>query len=62
MDGGTKVTEKVAIIGMSALFPQAKNLQEYWQNILDKKSCVTVNEQWRDHYFDASRKYGVEAF
>ena len=57
MDGGTKVTEKVAIIGMSALFPQAKNLQEYWQNILDKKSCVTVNEQWRDHYFDASRKY-----
>ena len=31
----------IAIIGMSALFPGAKNLQAYWQNILNKFDAVT---------------------
>jgi acyl transferase domain-containing protein len=31
----------VAIIGMASIFAQAKNLEEYWQNILNKIDAVT---------------------
>jgi len=31
----------IAIIGMGALFPQARNLQQYWDNILREVDCIT---------------------
>ncbi|MBW4641487.1 MAG: acyltransferase domain-containing protein [Goleter apudmare HA4340-LM2] len=31
----------IAIIGMSSLFPQARNLREYWRNIVNKIDCIT---------------------
>src|ERR1035437_8747548 len=31
----------IAIIGMASLFPQSRNLQEFWNNILNKISCIT---------------------
>ena len=31
----------IAIVGLSALFPQAANLREYWSNIFEKKDCIT---------------------
>ncbi len=31
----------VAIIGLSAIFPQAHNTQEYWDNIMRKIDCVS---------------------
>ena len=34
-------TTNVAIIGMASIFPQAKNLQEYWENIIQKVDCIT---------------------
>ncbi len=34
-------TTPVAIIGMAGIFPQAKNLQEYWDNIFNKIDCIT---------------------
>ncbi|MEH2247849.1 PfaB family protein [Nostoc sp.] len=39
--------EKIAIIGLSCLFPDAKNPEEFWQNIIDQKnstSSATVEE------------------
>ncbi len=39
--------EKIAIIALSCLFPDAKNPEEYWQNILNQKdstSSATVEE------------------
>ena len=30
----------IAIIGMAGLFPEAKNLQEYWENIINKVDCI----------------------
>lgn len=30
----------VAIIGLSAIFPEAKNVQEYWHNIITAKDCI----------------------
>ncbi|MDH6083544.1 type I polyketide synthase [Umezakia ovalisporum] len=31
----------IAIVGMASLLPQARNLREYWQNIVDKIDCIT---------------------
>lgn len=31
----------VAIIGMSAIFPNADNLQDFWENILNEVDCIT---------------------
>lgn len=31
----------IAIVGMGAIFPQARNLKEFWDVILDKKDCIT---------------------
>ncbi|WP_218080751.1 PfaB family protein [Anthocerotibacter panamensis] len=34
--------EKIAIIGTSCLFPDAKNPEEFWQNLLDQKDSKTL--------------------
>ncbi|QKQ74166.1 type I polyketide synthase [Nostoc sp. TCL240-02] len=31
----------IAIIGMASIFPQSKNLQEYWEKIIHKVDCIT---------------------
>ncbi|HET8890470.1 MAG TPA: beta-ketoacyl synthase N-terminal-like domain-containing protein [Candidatus Angelobacter sp.] len=33
--------EPIAVIGMAGQFPQAKNLEEFWQNIAQGKNCIT---------------------
>ena len=35
-----KMKEKIAIIGMSSLFPGSKTLQEFWNNLMDKKDLT----------------------
>jgi polyketide-type polyunsaturated fatty acid synthase PfaA len=45
----------VAIIGMASIFPQARNLQEYWTNIVNKVDCITdvPPSRWNiDDYYD----------
>ncbi|MBW4586294.1 acyltransferase domain-containing protein [Aetokthonos hydrillicola Thurmond2011] len=45
----------IAIIGMASLFAKARNLQEYWQNILNKTDCITdvPSSHWNiDDYYD----------
>ena len=47
----------IAIIGMSALFPGAKDLQSYWQNILNKVNAVQdAPDNWAKPYFDPDAK------
>ena len=57
----TKPTNKqlqqtpVAIVGMASLFPQSRNLQEYWQKIVSKEDCITdvPPSRWNvDDYYD----------
>ena len=57
----TKPTNKqlqqtpVAIVGMASLFPQSRNLQEYWQKIVGKEDCITdvPPNRWNvDDYYD----------
>ena len=52
-------TTNVAIIGMASIFPQAKNLQEYWENIIQKVDCITdvLASRWHiDDYYDPDPK------
>lgn len=45
----------IAIVGMASLFAKSRNLQEYWQNILNKKDCITdvPSTHWNiDEYYD----------
>ncbi|MDN5285186.1 MAG: erythronolide synthase [Mucilaginibacter sp.] len=49
-------TEKsldVAIVGMACIFPGAKDLEEYWRNILLGKDCVTEvpDERWNKELY-----------
>ncbi len=45
----------IAIVGMASLFAKARNLQEYWQNILNKTDCITdvPSSHWSiEDYYD----------
>ena len=45
----------IAVIGISSVFPKAKNLHEYWQNILSEVDCITLvpESRWKlDDYYD----------
>jgi len=45
----------IAIVGISAIFPQSKNLQEYWDNIVQEINCITEvpPSRWNiDDYYD----------
>ncbi|MFO5529581.1 MAG: beta-ketoacyl synthase N-terminal-like domain-containing protein, partial [Cuspidothrix sp.] len=52
-------TTNVAIIGMASIFPQAKNLQESWENIIQEVDCITdvPPSRWQiDDYYDPDPK------
>ena len=34
-------TDAIAVIGMAGQFPQAKNLEEFWQNLAQGRNCIT---------------------
>ena len=33
--------QKIAIIGLSSLFPDAKNPEEFWHNLINKKDATS---------------------
>jgi acyl transferase domain-containing protein/enoyl-CoA hydratase/carnithine racemase/acyl carrier protein/SAM-dependent methyltransferase len=35
------ISESIAVIGMAGQFPQARNLDEFWQNIAQGRDCIT---------------------
>jgi len=50
----------VAIIGMACRFPGARNYEEYWDNLIAGKNCVTeIPEErwrWKDYYGDPANE------
>jgi len=44
----------IAVIGIACLFPQARNLREFWDNIVNKRDCITdvPSNRWdvNDYY------------
>jgi len=48
-------TTPIAIVGMASIFPNAKNLPEYWDNILRKIDCIidVPPSRWKiEDYYD----------
>lgn len=46
----------VAIVGMACIFPDARNIDEYWRNIVLAKDCVTEvpDDRWnKELYYDS---------
>lgn len=54
--------DDIAIIGVSGRYPQADNLEEFWQNLLNKKDCITEVPKerwnWQDYYDSEKGKKG----
>jgi len=52
--------DPVAVIGMSGRFPQALDLDAFWQNLLDGRDCTTEIPRsrwdWRAYYGDPHRE------
>ena len=47
------ISNDIAIIGMSALFPGAKDIHDYWHNILNKVDNLhEAPDEWASPYFD----------
>jgi len=48
----------IAIVGMSALFPDSGDLQQYWENILSEADCIkdVPADRWNvDDYYDPNK-------
>nr|WP_246197805.1 type I polyketide synthase [Chitinophaga agrisoli] len=51
----------VAIVGMACIYPGARNIEEYWRNILMGKDCITEvpDERWnKSLYYDPASNNG----
>jgi 3-oxoacyl-(acyl-carrier-protein) synthase/thioesterase domain-containing protein/enoyl-CoA hydratase/carnithine racemase/acyl carrier protein len=53
---------KIAIIGISGRYPNAKNIEEYWENLKYGKDCISEvpidRWDWREYYSDDRTKPG----
>ncbi|MCP5005747.1 MAG: SDR family NAD(P)-dependent oxidoreductase, partial [Planctomycetes bacterium] len=40
--------EPIAIVGMSGCFPEAENIDQFWQNLVEEKDCISEipKERW----------------
>ncbi|MCP5008244.1 MAG: hypothetical protein GY941_30560, partial [Planctomycetes bacterium] len=56
-------SEPIAIIGISGIYPQAENLEEYWENLKNGKSCISEipsdRWNWKDYYRPKSEQTGI---
>ncbi len=51
----TSPMEPIAIVGMASVFPMARDLRQYWDNIVNARDCITdvPSSRWNiDDYFD----------
>ena len=51
----------IAIVGMACIYPGARNMEEFWQNIVSGKNSVTEvpDERWnKELYYDAHSNNG----
>ena len=54
------VPDAIAIVGMSGIFPGARDLNEFWQNLLAGKDCITEIPKerwdWEKYYGDPAKE------
>ncbi|MEH1778402.1 MAG: SDR family NAD(P)-dependent oxidoreductase [Nostoc sp.] len=57
-ENGSTSNQDIAIIGLSGRYPQADNINDFWQNLKVGKNCITEipQERWDwKQYFDAEK-------
>ncbi len=58
-----RIQEPIAIIGISGRYPQAKNLDEYWENLKSGKDCIMEIPRdrwdWEKYYEEDSGQASV---
>ncbi|MCP4459154.1 MAG: KR domain-containing protein, partial [Cytophagales bacterium] len=56
----SKVSEPIAIVGMSGQFPMAKNIEEFWNNLKNEKDCIQEIPKdrwdWKKLYGDPQKE------
>ncbi|MBO9699912.1 MAG: SDR family NAD(P)-dependent oxidoreductase [Sporocytophaga sp.] len=53
----------IAVIGISGLYPEAPNLEKYWENLKSGKNSISEipNERWSlDEFFEQDEKLAIE--
>lgn len=52
--------EPIAIVGASGTFPMARDLDEFWSNLVQGKDCITeiplARWDWREYYGDPTKE------
>ncbi|MCT4598832.1 MAG: SDR family NAD(P)-dependent oxidoreductase [Vallitalea sp.] len=50
-EGNNKDEEKYAVIGLSGRYPQAYNIDSFWDNLAEGKDCITEipNDRWQSY-------------
>ena len=62
-NSGDQSNDPIAVIGMSGRYPQAKNLDEYWENLQAGKNCITEipTDRWdMEHFYEPDQYIAVE--
>ena len=53
-------SEPIAIIGMSGRFPMARDINEFWKNLVEGKDCISEIPKerwdWREYYGDPKKE------
>ena len=59
----SKQVMEIAVIGLSGSYPEARDLQQYWQNLRDAKDCITEvpadRWDWHEYFSDDPNQSGV---
>ncbi|TQV86003.1 SDR family NAD(P)-dependent oxidoreductase [Aliikangiella coralliicola] len=59
---GAEKTAPIAIIGLSGRYPEAPNIEAYWQNLRDGKDCIVEVPQerwdWQQYYSEDRAQKG----
>lgn len=62
IDNSRHDSDDIAVIGLSGKYPGAENLEEFWDNLKNKKNCITEIPEnrwnWNDYYDSEKGKKG----
>ena len=57
----SKRSDPIAVVGMSGCFPMARDINQFWQNLIEGKNCITeipkTRWDWRKYFGDPVREY-----
>jgi polyketide synthase PksN len=65
LNNGTNVQREVAIVGLSGKYPLAENLQEFWENLINGRDCITdiPEERWdARRFYDPKRNQAGKSY